>query len=274
VKVLIYYYSATGNTKLVCEYLAGHMCLPIDLVDIIDGKTIDIDAYDVVGFASPTDFWGIPKVFAAFIEGLPLQKEKPAFVVNTFGARSGKTLHLLDKALTLRGFCVLAGHSLRMPENYPPMIARGMGAESAPSPKRLRKFDTFIRNVRVLLDRVANKERIQKGPVPISFIDRLLPTRPRSSARKYMGQKFVDEALCTECGVCHRDCPYHAIRMEPKPLFDMNKCLGCWRCYNRCPAHAIYTQKYRGGPYYAGPNDLLKEKFSVGTQKRDVLQLG
>jgi ferredoxin len=239
------------------------MGLPIDLVDIIDDKTIDIDTYDVVGFASPTDFWGIPQVFAAFIEGLPLQKEKPAFVVNTFGARSGKTLHLLDKALTLRGFCVLAGHSLRMPENYPPMIARGMGAKSAPSLKRLREFDTFIGNVSVLLDRVANKEEIRKEPVPIGFIDRLFPTRPRSSARKYMGQKFVDESLCTECGLCHQGCPYHAIRMDPKPLFDMNKCLGCWRCYNRCPAHAIYTKKYRGGPYYAEPNDLLKEKFSV-----------
>ncbi len=239
------------------------MGLPIDLVDIVDGETIDIDVYDVVGFAGPTDFWGIPQVFAAFIEGLPLQKEKPAFVVNTFGARGGKTLLLLDKALTYRGFCVLAGHSLRMPENYPPMIARGMGAKGAPSPKRLREFDTFIRNVRLLLDRVADKERIGQGTVPIAFIDRLLPTRPRTSARKDMGQKFVDESLCTECGVCHRGCPYHAISMGPKPLFDMNKCLGCWRCYNRCPTHAIYTRKYRGGPYYAGPNDLLKEKFGV-----------
>jgi hypothetical protein len=36
-----------------------------------------------------------------------------------------------------------------------------------------------------------------------------------------------------------------------------------WRCYNNCPAHAISTAKFRGGPFYGGPGDVLKAKLET-----------
>jgi hypothetical protein len=36
---------------------------------------------------------------------------------------SGRTLRILERKVTARGFVVIAGHSLHTPECYPPIIA-------------------------------------------------------------------------------------------------------------------------------------------------------
>jgi len=61
-----------------------------------------------------------------------------------------------------------------------------------------------------------------------------------------MGEKFIEETLCNECGICKKLCPNGAIELNPKPVFDMDRCYGCWACYNHCPEKAIYTKKVKG----------------------------
>lgn len=260
-KGIVYYYSGTGNTQLACRHIAENLSISFDLVDVVNREKVDLEPYAVVGFATSADFGGPPYLFQEFIEGLPQQQDKLAFVFNTYGFISGKTLRVLERSVVAKGFKVIAGHSLRMPESYPPMIARGMGAEKEPNEKRLRDFDTFISELERLLERAQESGAVEQRRTSIGLIDRILPTFPRTRARNDMGQKYVDESLCTECGACERGCPYKAIRLEPKPVFDMSKCYGCWRCYNRCPEHAIYTKKLRGGPYYPRPNDQLRQKL-------------
>jgi MinD superfamily P-loop ATPase len=101
--------------------------------------------------------------------------------------------------------------------------------------------------------------------IRLGVVNSLLPERSRTTARADMGEKSVDVALCTECGTCASGCPYGAIRLDPKPVFDSTACYGCWRCYNRCPSNAIYTPKFRGGPYYPSASDALKSKLAEST---------
>lgn len=257
----ILYYSGTGNTALACQYVARRLSVPFELVDVTTTPDVDVEGVDIVGFATPTDFWGIPHRFETVIGGLPRQNGKPAFVFNTFGALSGKTLRILAQAVAAKGFDVVGGHSLQMPENYPPMLSGKMAAVNEPSPRPLARFDSFIGEVDGLLAALGRGERVAERKVPLSVLDSLIPRRARTTARDNMGEKSVDASLCTGCGTCERDCPYGAIRLEPKPVFDMSVCYGCWRCYNQCPSGAIYTDKFRGGPYYPGPSELLREKL-------------
>jgi ferredoxin/flavodoxin len=263
VKGIICYYSGSGNTKLACKYIAGKIGIPFDFVNVVKEEEVDLQPYDVVGFATFTDFGGPPYLFQTFIEGLPQQQDKLAFVFNTYGFMSVKTLRILERTVAAKGFNVIAGHSLKTPESYPPMVARGMGAEEAPSEKEMRAFDTFISELGQLLRSAKEGQRIKSRRVRIGLLNSILPARPRTTARQDMGEKYVDESLCRECKLCERQCPYGAIRRDPKPVFDMSKCYGCWRCYNWCPEQAIYTEKYRGGPHYPRPNDQLKEKLRV-----------
>jgi len=78
-----------------------------------------------------------------------------------------------------------------------------------------------------------------------------------------MGEKYVDQALCTKCGQCAKGCPYGAIILSPFPSFDMAKCFGCWYCYNHCPKKAIYTKKIRNVGQYPKPNDKMEKKLII-----------
>lgn len=230
-----------------------------ELFDIMAGGIPDLEKYDVAGFAAFTNFWGVPYIFETFMEKLPQQNDKPAFVFNTYGFISGKTLSMLEKLATEKGFLVIAGHSLHTPESYPPMIARGMGNTQAPNEKEMRRFNDFISD----LDRLSSRGDYKKKRISPGFLNSLVNAFPAAKAREDMGEKFVDEALCTECGLCEKLCPYEAIKCSPKPVFDMAKCYGCWRCYNHCPVKAIYTRKYRGKGHYPHPISRLEEKLKV-----------
>ena len=262
-KGIIAYYSSTGNTRLACRYIASRLQVPFDLVDVVEERQVDLAPYDVVGFATFTDFGGPPYLFQAFMEGLPQQQDKLAFVFNTYGAVSLKTLRILQRTVAAKGFTVIAGHSLKTPESHPPTIARGQGSEEMPDEERMRALDAFISELGQLLEQAREGQPIEGKRVRIGFLNSLVPSIPRTMARRDMGEKYIDEALCTECGACQKGCPYEAIRLAPKPVFDMDKCYGCWRCYHRCPEHAIYTRRFRGGPFYPRPSDRLREILRV-----------
>jgi uncharacterized Fe-S center protein len=49
--------------------------------------------------------------------------------------------------------------------------------------------------------------------------------------------------LCSECRTCERECPYGAIKVEGKPVFDYDRCFGCNRCVELCPKKALKPKK-------------------------------
>lgn len=262
-KALICYYSGSGNTLLAARYVAKNVRnVEIDMFDIVRDGAPDLDSYGMVGFAAFADFWAPSDLILDFIDRLPSQADKPAFVFNTFGMVSGKTLKVLADRATAGGFRVVAGHSLHTPENYPPMMAKGLGNINAPSAKELGKLSDFVADLDRLALRLSRGEAVPAAAMKVGLISTIMPGYPRDKSKRVMGDKYVDETLCTECGICAAVCPNGAIELDPKPLFDMEKCSGCWACYNHCPIKAVYTRKLRGVHHYPKPNNQLREKLS------------
>ncbi len=260
-RVAICCYSGSGNTRLACEFIAAGMAgVDTEFCDIARGQTPDWEACDLVGFAAFTDFWGAPWLVHEYLGRVPIQQGKPAFVFTTFGFTPGRSLRMLADWATERGFRVVAGSGLHMPENYPPMIARGRGAEGAPSEAELREFRGFVGALCDIAARLDRGEEVAARRPAVGLLPQVIRF-PRTKARDDMGEKFVDTELCNECGVCAKRCPYGAITLAPKPVFDTAKCFGCWACYNHCPTKAIYTQKFRGVGHYARPSGLLRAKL-------------
>jgi len=48
------------------------------------------------------------------------------------------------------------------------------------------------------------------------------------------------EDKCTECMLCEKICPYHAITFEGIITFNPEKCFSCGLCISKCPVKAIF----------------------------------
>lgn len=261
-KGLICYFSTTGNTLLACRYLARKVKnIDFDLYDITQNGLPDLDSYQVIGFAAFADFFSPSALICDFIHRLPQQNHKYAFIFNTYGNINGQTLKVLRDLVAKKGFTVIAGHALHTPENYPPMISRGISRAKAPNQRELEHFESFITHFDLLLHDLVQGKTLPEAKIKIGF-NRILPPPSREFARKAMGEKLVNLELCTACGICKKHCPYQAIELQPKPTFNSTKCYGCWSCFNHCPTHAIYTKQIKSG-HYPKPNEPLRNKLKI-----------
>ncbi|MGE5653983.1 MAG: EFR1 family ferrodoxin [Bacillota bacterium] len=264
-KGLICFYSCTGNTEWVCRYLAKSLpMVTFDWVNLSERTECpDFGKYGIVGFATFTDWWGIPHRMDTWLSNCPIQSATPAFVLNTYAHISGKTLTDLAESVRRRGFRVVAGHSIRTPGNYPPSLARGKSFSDAPTKKDMDRFTSFVGFMISLIDSLEQGATVDEASLKIGLVNRLLRRYPRTHAKQMMGPKKVDHERCSRCGSCVRVCAYNAPQLHHKVSFNESRCYGCWSCYNHCPQKAIHTYALMGQGQYPGPSTKLRSKLPL-----------
>ncbi|OGF50934.1 MAG: hypothetical protein A2044_05465 [Candidatus Firestonebacteria bacterium GWA2_43_8] len=265
-KIILCYFSCTGNTKLACEYIAGVLKEhSVELFDMTIKKSPDFTKYDLCGFAAFTDYYGPSKLFEDFMASVPKGNwKRNAFVFNTHAGASGKTLLLMRDYVYSRGYNVVAAASLTAPVNFPPQrVNPNDETDINPNPEMLEKFNKFISQLSSILEIQKKEEAVPECKIVLSEEEMNWPYCVRIASREDMGLKKTDEKLCTRCGVCVKKCPYAAIELKPYPVFNQKKCYGCWRCYNICPTKAIYTKKVKNNGHYPAPAEEYKKKLRI-----------
>lgn len=76
------------------------------------------------------------------------------------------------------------------------------------------------------------------------------------------GQASIDASMCVNCGLCQKNCPFHAIIYQPVPCeescpvgaiskdergkehIDPSKCIYCGRCIEACPFGAVMERSH------------------------------
>lgn len=243
---MIFYFSATGNSRWAAEMLAAKTCdRVVSMAEVLRGDDpceFALKAGEKVGFVFPVHGWRVPSLVREFISVLKLihyHESTYTYALCTCGDSAGEIMKLLAGHLRDSHFHLNASFTVIMPESYIGLPFMYLDKESKEKEKcakaaaRIEKFSEWINESR-------GGEHVDKGAMPGfysgflgGFFYRHLITDSHFS---------VDTGKCIGCGKCEKVCPVGDISCADgnKPQWlDNGKCMTCYACLHHCPVNAI-----------------------------------
>ena len=235
-KAIFLYTTGTGNTRRVCEALAGAWRARGHEADCLelrgDAPIPDLAAYDRIVFGYPVHAFNAPAPALNALRRFPQADGQKVYLLRT----SGEPLALNDAAIVTprrllrkRGYLLAGDFYYVMPYNIIFRHSDGMAA----------------RMWKIVLSRVGEDAAAMEagtGSIPrVGPVKRLVSfvLRIEHSAMPWMGKSFRAEESCIGCGTCAAHCPAGNIRMDGgAPQFG-GQCFGCMACAFACPKDAV-----------------------------------
>ena len=264
-KIVIFYFSGTGNTWWVSEKLAELLYNDQTEAEAVSIETLTPEKADelvasahLCGFGYPIYGSDIPLIMIDFIMSLSPVVKKEAFVYCTQWKFSGDGARAGWEFLADRGFSVRWGEHFFMPNNvcitafaFLPYTNNKFLIR-----KRLKKTEQKIVQFR---DRIETNKNHFTGFNNVSMALGSIQRVPfRKTIHKFRDLISVDEKKCIDCGECVELCPSDNLYYDDAcggVIKTRGNCVICLRCYNFCPvsaikcmelSHGIRKKPYRG----------------------------
>lgn len=235
-KVCLYYFSGTDNTRKIAELYKKE--IPNSDVTIYQIKKDNSEYpnpndFDLIGFGYPIHGFNAPEAFYKFIKQLPTVNNIKTFIFKT----SGEPLHVNDsssqkslRCLIKKGYEVLSEKHYVMPYN---IIFRHSDAMAKQMWIYAKGF------VKVHVSEILNDvhEKISK---PWIFQIHTAIVRIEWPFAKVHGKAFkIDYDKCISCQKCLKNCPMENISYNDGKFKFHNNCALCLRCSFYCPTNEI-----------------------------------
>lgn len=247
---MIYYFSATGNSKHAAEVIAEKTGdVAVSIADILKGRAEFEGASEKTGFVFPVYYWGLPEIISRFASMPEVKNSLGDYVycVITCGATTGNADKMLAKKLG-RNFDY--SFSLKMPDNYVVLYD--------PSPKeKARKFIAHADKELELVCKDINNSAKKRAGSNHDAVKSVFVSKLYNFCRTT--NKFYADEKCISCGLCEKNCPDGAIEMrDGRPVWVKSKCQHCTACINCCPKEAIQFGKGTQGRRRYNYNKTIK----------------
>ena len=273
-KVLIIYFSGTGNTLKVAEKYAstftelGHEAELVSVDGLPKNKALTdefltkLSNADLVGFGYPVHAFNAPSVMLKLAKFLPKQPNaKRAFIFNT----SGEPLKLNNissfkfaRMLKRRRYLVFSEYHYCMPYNIIFRHTDTMAYKMWHTAEQLIPLD-----VQEIVEGTSHKlQRVSCGGF-VAWVMRCEHWGVRLNGKQYKVKKE-----CVHCQQCINVCPTHNITVKKNGQLKFGgDCLMCMRCAQLCPKNAIKTGwfnkwKVNGAYTFEKPETVQQQKYN------------
>ena len=270
--IVIFYFTGTGNTKYVCDYLSEVMSnknvntKAIDITNITTKKAnMLINQSNIVFLAYPIYGSDMPENMKAFIQTMPNVKDKILGVICTQYLFSGDGASIMYKKLHKKGYNQRWAYQINMPSNL--SLKGSPFHQSADYEYHETKH---LQKARIKIERIAqNIENNKKRLGDHTIIHKIMamsqrPLYSKIERKKYTKALNINYDKCTTCGLCVDSCPNNVLIIENGRVIFKNreKCTVCLRCLNFCPQVAITFNGGNKEPLFKGPTkEIYKQLF-------------
>ena len=238
---MILYFSATGNSEYAARRIAAETKdIAVSITDCYKQRIFSFnERQETLGIVSPTYSFGLPIIVTEFLQKLKL-KYKPNYIyfVATYGTTPGQTGRFAEELLAPKGLSFSARFSVKMPDTWTPMFDLSNKEKVRRiNDKAELEIDRIIEQIKNF---AAGDFMNHKLPYPIAKIGHLMEYDAMRRTKH-----FSVEDTCIGCGLCARNCPVSAIKLNHhKPEWTKEQCVMCLSCLHHCPKFAIQYGKH------------------------------
>jgi len=236
---MILYFTGTGNSKFVADYLAEQLeDITVSMNKMLkSNENLICESEKPYIVVAPIYAWRFPRVIEELLKNAELKGNKTVYCIATMGENSGNADKYLkrmftDKAMNFTGYI-----GVEMQNNY-------LFMEKMPKPKDAEKnLGKVIPKLSKIVAAIkAGDTHCKKDKTPFAA---LMSSAVNAGFNKFMVKKqsFNVGANCISCGKCVSGCPVNNISMQDKKPVFSNKCIGCLACLHHCPKQAINVRK-------------------------------
>jgi len=251
-KLTVYYFSGTGNSANVANWLAqvaAERNIESRIINIGQTDRLSIEkpeAGSLVAFVSPIHGFNYPPVMMHFIMRFPKGENRVLLMNTRAGMLIGKFItpgltgiafYFAALLLILKGYSIRAMFPVDLPSNWI-SIHPGLNAKTVKylHEKNKQRVTAFANRVfGGKRDFSSVREIVQDlliAPISLGyyFIGRFL-----------FAKTFYASGDCNNCDICIKGCPVKAIvKVDKRPFWTYN-CESCMKCMSNCPKRAIET---------------------------------
>jgi flavodoxin/Fe-S-cluster-containing hydrogenase component 2 len=261
-KILVIYFSLTGNTKKIAQAICtgirslGEECRIAKLKEV---NINELDGYDLIGLGSPVHFFE-PANVTNFIRSLPVLKGKHVFLFCTHATRPEAFFPSMMESLNPKELLIIGtGHwygSFNDQQFPKPYLTDGH-----PDEIDIKEAEEFGKE---MVNRSYRVHLGEMGLIPVLPIGRDIGMQMAMEVQKiatndlqapeglsfkhgsrqqprFKSQAKLNMRKCKypECRLCVDNCPVGGIDISVSPPRFAEPCMNCFFCEKICPTGAI-----------------------------------